>query len=99
MIVRTPVKVFMLTQEGTLPIASQRTCKLLLLAHLRKRTRVCRSIYFACNRLTSINADIAKSNDASVSTRATAAKDAVSDKVDEKKHDNEATLAQKKADL
>ncbi|KAG8529849.1 uncharacterized protein KY384_005330 [Bacidia gigantensis] len=45
------------------------------------------------------NKNVAKSSDASISTRATAAKDAVGDKVDEKKHDHKAELAKQKADL
>ncbi|KAF5664866.1 putative glucose repressible Grg1 [Fusarium heterosporum] len=38
------------------------------------------------------NKEVAKSSDASLSTRATAAKDAVSDKVDESSHDTKADV-------
>merc|ERR1712176_794662 len=36
------------------------------------------------------NKDVAKNNDASIGTRASAAKDALGDKADESKHDNKA---------
>ncbi|KAL8947159.1 MAG: hypothetical protein Q9222_006528 [Ikaeria aurantiellina] len=38
------------------------------------------------------NKDVAKDNDASIGTRATAAKDAVGDKVDEQKHSTNADV-------
>ena len=43
--------------------------------------------------------DIAKDGNNSISTRATAAKDAVGDKFEQEKHENKADVAQKKSDL
>lgn len=39
-----------------------------------------------------LNLDVAKDNDASLSTRASAAKDAVGDKFDEEKHDTKSDV-------
>ena len=44
-------------------------------------------------------AEVAKDSHASVNTRATAAKDAVSDKIDQKKHETNADVHKNKADL
>lgn len=43
--------------------------------------------------------EVAKDSNASASTRATAAKDAVSDKIDQKKHETNAEVYKNKNDL
>lgn len=75
-------------QSGTLSTKPQNPSRELDLRHPKKPTRVCTTysrLYIT--RMLNQRTDVAKDNDASLGTRATATKDMIGDKADEKKHE------------